>query len=173
MKLYRSPYEAYPFLHESLSDLRCDFELATDGLANKIGMLRALCQEANLIADLETVGELVYHANPSLRMGVKILPTENEWLKERVLELEELTKGRCHQYVLPQGKERGAWAHILRSESKDVVRLLYGHVHNGKTVEPLLFDFFNLLSGYFFFLAMHLNQLDQVEEIPFKSRHYK
>ncbi len=29
MALYRSPYEAYPFLCDADDDLRCDFELAT------------------------------------------------------------------------------------------------------------------------------------------------
>ena len=30
MELYRSLYEAYPFLSDSGGDLRCDFELLTD-----------------------------------------------------------------------------------------------------------------------------------------------
>ena len=30
MSLYRSPYEAYPFLCDAGEDLRCDFELLTD-----------------------------------------------------------------------------------------------------------------------------------------------
>ena len=27
MKLYRSPYEAYPFLSDADGDLRCDYEI--------------------------------------------------------------------------------------------------------------------------------------------------
>ena len=39
-------------------------------------------------------------------------------------------------------------------------------------MSPLLFDFINLLSGYFFVLAMKLNALDGVDEIPYISRNY-
>ena len=30
MTLYRSPYEAYPFLSDADGDLRCDYEILTD-----------------------------------------------------------------------------------------------------------------------------------------------
>ena len=30
MKLYRSPYEAYPFLSDADGDLRCDYEILKD-----------------------------------------------------------------------------------------------------------------------------------------------
>ena len=33
MSLYRSPYEAYPFLSDDGADLRCDFEILTDRIA--------------------------------------------------------------------------------------------------------------------------------------------
>lgn len=41
MELYRSPYEAYPFLCDSAEVLRCDFELLTDEMASRTGLLRA------------------------------------------------------------------------------------------------------------------------------------
>ena len=40
-KVYRSPYEAYPFLSDSSEDLRCDFELLTDEISSKTGLLLA------------------------------------------------------------------------------------------------------------------------------------
>ena len=39
-KMYRSPYEAYPYLSSKPEDLRCDFELMTDELASMTGLLR-------------------------------------------------------------------------------------------------------------------------------------
>ena len=41
MELYRSPYEAYPFLCDADEDLRCDFELLTDEMAGRTGLLAA------------------------------------------------------------------------------------------------------------------------------------
>lgn len=39
MELYRSPYEAYPFLSDESDDLRCDFELLTDAMSSRTGLL--------------------------------------------------------------------------------------------------------------------------------------
>ena len=51
-ELYRSPYEAYPFLCDESGDLRCDFELLTDALASGAGLLRAGVQDEALRAEL-------------------------------------------------------------------------------------------------------------------------
>jgi cob(I)alamin adenosyltransferase len=53
------------------------------------------------------------------------------------------------------------------------VRLLYRYNDQGHDVDPLLYDFVNLLSGYFFFLALRLNALNGTKEIAYTSRNYK
>lgn len=44
--------------------------------------------------------------------------------------------------------------------------------YGGKKIDPQLYDVVNLLSGYFFMLALYLNQLENGEEVPFVSRNY-
>jgi len=53
------------------------------------------------------------------------------------------------------------------------VRLLYRYNYQGNDVDNLLYDFTNLLSGYFFLLAIKLNSLNGVDEAPFVSRNYR
>ena len=65
-------------------------------------------------------------------------------------------------------------AHLLRADGKALVRLLYRYGYTAKQeVPPLLLDFANLLSGYFFALSLRLNMLDGVDEVPFVSRNYR
>ena len=59
MALYRSPYEAYPFLCDADDDLRCDFELATDELASAVGMLRSQTEDQELAKELLWICELL------------------------------------------------------------------------------------------------------------------
>lgn len=59
MSVYRSPYEAYPFLCDADEDLRCDFELLTDELASAAGLLRSQITEPALADELLWVCELV------------------------------------------------------------------------------------------------------------------
>lgn len=171
MKLYRSPYEAYPFLADAAEDLRCDFEILTDEMSSKTGLLAALCPERR--EELLKIDDLIYHMNPSLRTFFSITEEEVHWLNERLEELLKENKGRCNRFVLPAGTQRACFAHVLRTDGKKLVRMLYRHAQSGGKVEDSLFDFANLISGYFFQLALWLNARDGFEEIPFVSRNYK
>ncbi len=169
---YRSPYEAYPFLSDAPDDLRCDFELATDRMASEIGLLRAGVRDDALRAELLRMCELVYHMNPTLRTRFTVTAEEIGWVRERVEALRLETASRCERFVLTQGSESGCRAHVLRVAGKELVRLLYRHMAGGRTVPEALVDLANLLSGYFFHLALKLNEIDGVDEVPYTSRNY-
>lgn len=171
MNIYRSPYEAYPFLADAADDLRCDFEILTDRIASSTGLLAALCPERR--EELLKIDMLIYHANPSLRTFFSIGSEELDWLKERVETLNEETRDLCNRFVLPAGTQRACTAHVLRTDCKALVRMLYRYAQGGGKVEDGLFDFANLISGYFFMLALWLNREDGFREIPFVSRNYK
>ncbi len=170
MKLYHSPFEAYPFLSDEPDDLRCDFELLTDELASMTGLLAA--QAEAFRPELLKVAELIYHANPTLRTRLTITPEEIDWLHTRLTALQEEAAGRCRLFVLPQGCEAACTAHLLRVKSKCLVRLLYRHIQAGHDAPDALMDFCNLLSGYFFHLALVLNARAGVDEIDYVSRNY-
>ncbi|MEI7885252.1 MAG: ATP--cob(I)alamin adenosyltransferase [Clostridia bacterium] len=171
-KLYRSKYEAYPFLCDQPEDLRCDFEILTDEIACQIGLLHALVKNEALQAELLTLCELVYHLNPSLRTFVTVTQAELAWLEECTKRLQKETKDSFFKFVLNQGCESACHAHIIRSKCKSLVRMLYQHLQQGHAVPDILLDFANLLSGYFFHLALKLNQLAGIAEIEFISRNY-
>ena len=172
MELYRSPYEAYPFLSDAAEDLRCDFELMTDGLASLTGLLRSKVEDPALREELLWVCELIYHMNPALRTPLRVTEEETARLLEAVERLRQRCGVRCGRFVLTQGCECACLAHVLRVRAKELVRLLYRHVRQGHPAEPRLLDLANLLSGYFFYLALALNENAGVDEIEFISRNY-
>ena len=170
--IYRSPDEAYPFLADEPQDLRCDFELLTDELASLTGLLAAKMEEPALREELLWLDEMIYHANPTLRTTFSIRPEEVKALRERTQLLMRESAGTVNRFVLPQGCETAALAHVLRVKSKELVRLLYRHIHQGHETPEELVDFCNLMSGYFFGLALKLNRSARVEEKDFVSRNY-
>lgn len=170
--VYHSPDEAYPFLADDPADLRCDFELATDRMASEIGLLRACVRDEAIREELLRLCELVYHMNPTLRTRLTVTGEEISWVRERLEAHRASVAGRCDRFVLTQGSQTGCRAHLLRVSAKELVRLLYRHLHGGHVVPDGLFDLANLLSGYFFHLALRLNALDGVDEIPYESRNY-
>lgn len=172
MELYHSPWEAYPYLSDAPEDLRCDFELLTDEIASRTGLLRAQISDAELQEELLRICELVYHANPTLRTRFTIRSEEFQWLADALERLRRQSEGRCTRFVLPQGCPAACTAHILRVQCKNLVRLLYHHAHQGHPVESSLLDLANLLSGYFFLLALVLNAQTGQDEVDFISRNF-
>ena len=143
------------------------------------GVLASLCPERR--DEILKVDELVYHANPSLRTFLSVTEDEIEWLNQRICDIkEEVDAGEalkecCEgcRTVLPGGTTRGAFAHIVRVEGKQMVRVLYRARERGIAFPDALIDFANLVSGYFHMLGIWMNMKDGYEEIPFTSRNYR
>ncbi len=171
MAVYRSPYEAYPFLSDVDGDLRCDFELATDELASGTGLLRSQVTDEALAEELLWICELIYHINPTLRTSLSVTEEETARLAAMVERLQG--ESTVHGFVLPCGCESACTAHLLRVKAKCLVRLLYRYIERGHEVPDRLLDLCNLLSGYFFLLALKLNALEGVEEHGYQSRNYR
>lgn len=169
--MYRSKYEAYPFLSEPSHKFDCDFELLTDKITSKIGLLISKVDD-NYKDELLKVAEIVYHFNPTLRTKLNVSDEEIDFLKSKV-DFYANILGNIG-FVLPVGCEGACISHELRVLSKDLVRLIYRDILlNSKIVDDKTIDIANLLSGYFFMFALILNKDSGVEEIPFKSRFYK
>jgi ATP:cob(I)alamin adenosyltransferase len=172
---------AYTFLYEDASDLKCDFEILSDEIASMIGLLRALVNGRDIRDELTRINELMYHINPSLRTKVTVTEDELRWLEERAEKLKQETRDSLSGFpgkqgkpifVIPQGCAAAAHSHVIRNKCKALVRLLSRHKQQGNTVEDLLFDFINLYSNYFYFLALKLNRDQDVGETQFISRVY-
>lgn len=171
MAIYRSPYEAYPFLCDADDDLRCDFELLTDELASGAGLLRSQIAEPSLADELLWVSELIYHMNPTLRTTFAVMQEEIDRLAAAVDRLQ--AESNVHGFVLPCGCQCACTAHLLRVKAKCLVRLLYRYRQRGGSVPDGLFDLSNLLSGYFFLLALKCNAMEGVAEQTYHSRNYR
>ena len=178
-----SKFLAYTFLYDDSADLKCDFEILTDEISSMIGFLRSLLSDADKTAnpdleeDLCKINELMYHINPSLRTKVSVTAKELAWLEKKTMYLETSTydvrrKNRGISFFIPQGCTQAAYSHIIRNKCKAAVRMLSRHKQQENTVDEILFEFLNLFSGYFFFLALWFNKNNEVEESPFISRVY-
>ena len=110
--------------------------------------------------------------NPTLRTRLTVTEEECAHLLELAAGWKERCGDRCKLFVLTQGCEAACVAHLLRVQGKQLVRLIYRWVEKGYEVPDRLLDLANLLSGYFFYLALHLNEVEGVDEVPYVSRNY-
>lgn len=186
-KVYKSPYEAYPFLRDPSASLLCDFELMTDRMASATGLLRAEIREygftptddseaariyLSLDKELAWVGEMIYHLNACLRTRFTLEDQEFSYLVEQTERINGLFTDSLSRFVLPAGTVRAMQAHLLRVDAKSLVRLLYRHAETGAEVDHRIIDWANLLSGYFFMLSLLINHVEGRAEETFSSRNY-
>ena len=76
------------------------------------------------------------------------------------------------QFVIPQGCIAAMHLHQVRNDAKLVYRTLH-HLHKEEqNVDELIFKFTALLSNVAAVLALYVNELNEVEEIPFHTKSY-
>lgn len=163
-------YLCYPFMRESASTV--DFEIRTDSLTTRIGEALALTSDIDQVhADLRYLQPLCYHLNGSVRGKLAIMPEDLERLSDLydfyVQEVGEVIE----QFVLPQGTHAASVLHVCRSEAKKSVRALH-NVSLEREVPEILFQYTHLLANVLFVMAVYVNKMCGVTEIPFESKSY-
>lgn len=179
----------------------CDFEVATDELCGHIGMaLSQLQGEMNellnmtdmadmvdmpevadmfempeltdLMADLERLQPLAFHANGSVRGRMALAESDLTWLKSRLHAYRAELGGRDRGFVLPRGDAPVPALHLGRSAAKKAIRALVRYEQEGGEVPMIVPRFCNLVCNYLFTLSLVINHRRGLEEIPFVSKSY-
>ena len=167
--------EIAPHHQNKNEDIIIDFEILTDEISSLIGLALSYLtpqQSLRFKESLLFISELSYHASTALRISNTITQSEIQKLETLLTTLETEIAPNHKKIILPQGSTASATCHIIRTKCNVALRLLhkYNDANPQHQVDPLCLDMFNLSSGYFLYLAIKLNMLNNVEEVEFKSR---
>ncbi len=160
-----SVYCAYPFLKEESH--MCDYEIATDRLASMLSMARHHVHHISQDVLLRLI-EMIYHANGSIRGNCAIETSDLEKLQSFYTRYYV----SLDRFVLPDGCIGASYLHVLRAETKAIIRIMYQIQREGVKIESCLFEFMNLLSNTFFMMCLYENAQNGTKEREFKSRSY-
>ena len=116
--------------------------------------------------------------NRLFNVGAALSLAEGEWLREEdVLQLEEwidtmqaeLPPLRC--FILPAGNEAVATAHICRTITRRLERLVVAlnETAESKSADDICLRFINRLSDYFFALARYIAHLSDIPDVPWSK----
>ena len=164
-------YSCYPFMREK--SCLVDYEIRTDSLTTSVGaVIQHLAEkEQMVIDDLRVIQPLCYHANGSVRGKLAITEENLQWLSDCYDKYVELTGDKTKQFVLPQGNNAASSLHIARSDAKKSYRALH-KVSEERKVPDILFHFLGLLANVCFVMAVYVNQVNGIKEVPFESKSY-
>ena len=116
--------------------------------------------------------------NRLFNVGAALSLAEGEWLREEdVSQLEhwidamqaELPPLRC--FILPAGNEAVATAHICRTITRRLERLVVAlnETAESKSADDICLRFINRLSDYFFTLARYIAYLSDIPDVPWSK----
>lgn len=160
----------YPFMRESAATV--DYEIRTDSLTTQIGLASSLTKDIpKIYNDLMYLQEMAYHLNGSVRGKNAISEEDLNKLSSMYDFYVAEVKERIETFVLPQGTTAACVLHTCRSEAKKSVRALH-KVSEERNVPDILFDYAHLLANVLFVMAVYVNKLEGMEEIPFISKSY-
>lgn len=161
----------YPFIYEESPV--CDFEIASDELCSRIGLVLSLELDELSRDILSRLQPNVYHLNGSVRGKLAIEESQLQQLYQDYNCLRDKLDGGFKGFVLPGGHRIASELHLCRTQAKKVVRALVAIEHSGKrSPAPILFRYANLIANVMYALASYTNRVQQVQEVEFVSRSY-
>ncbi len=88
---------------------------------------------------------------------------------EQTIDRDDALCGGWKGFILPGGSRGAAIAHVCRTICRRLERRIYA-IDDGVATDPILLQYVNRLSDYFFVLAKKINILEGVEENFWKNR---
>jgi cob(I)alamin adenosyltransferase len=121
--------------------------------------------------DLFNVGSQLACEDKAMR--AKLPPVNETQIKELETWMDEFSADLkpLKNFILPGGTRAASFAHVCRTICRRTERLSVGLAESGpEEVDPMLVQYLNRLSDFFFVLARHLNRLLWVEEPIWEPR---
>ena len=162
----------YTFIYEDCPI--CDFEILSDELCCRIGLVLSLELEPQVREILQRLQPNIYHLNGSVRGKLAISESELVELKQDYHRICEQLEGGFEGSVLPRGHRVSSELHLCRCQAKKVVRALVSieHHQSKKLPDPILFKYANFVANTLYALASYTNHINEVEEVEFVSKSY-
>lgn len=136
-----------------------------DELNSFIGLALVGCQWNDIMDDLKRIQDDLFTIGEEFTTkGTRrtLQPERLAWLEERTLELKK-EAGKIKLFIIPGGSEVASLLHIVRTQSRNLERLVVSYKLILKP-SPLMLQFLNRLSSLFFVQAVVANKRLGIEE---------
>jgi cob(I)alamin adenosyltransferase len=160
----------------SKADVRIDTYGTVDELNAWIGLLRD--QEVNktrnnILVEIQdrlfTIGSILATEPGNTKVKVPALTPEDIQLLEKEIDAMDAQLPPMRSFVLPGGHPSVSFCHVTRTVCRRAERLVIA-LDAVEKVEPIIIQYLNRLSDYFFMLSRKMTAELNAEETPWKPR---
>jgi cob(I)alamin adenosyltransferase len=156
--------------------LRIEAYGTVDELNASIGLLRDHLTQDELRNDLLKVQEELFTIGAQLasdpaknKMELPMINESNVSYLERRMDEMEAGLPEMKSFILPGGHPNVSLAHLCRTICRRAERHCVG-LSTIDQVNPLILQYLNRLSDYFFVLSRHIGRILGIQEIPWRPR---
>ncbi len=122
---------------------------------------------AQIQAALFTVGAQL--ASPDRDTKIEVITAAQVDFLERQIDVISVSLPELRSFILPGGGKTAALLHVARTVCRRAERSMVAlTTHDGEKVDSWLLIYVNRLSDFLFTLARLANQLESVEDVPWK-----
>lgn len=92
-----------------------------------------------------------------------IITTEDlDWIIDKYKEIRNQCKP-LGGYIYPNGHKASTLMHVIRSRTRSLIRVIYWMEKTEKRKIDNLIEFTNMLSNYYFYVAVKINEINNVD----------
>lgn len=144
--------------------LGSDISLINDEIASLIGLLLSSDYNIpkNILDDIQKCQ--AYHMKMlSAVSSNDIIQSEDlDWIIEKYIKIRSECKP-LKGYIYPNGHKASALMHVIRSRTRSLIRVIYLMEKTENRKIDNLIEFTNMLSNYYFYIAVKINEINNVE----------
>lgn len=148
-----------------------------DELNALLGIVRAESSHAPLRDSLGQIQSALFTvgaqlASPKSDAKIEIITAAHVDFLERQIDVVSQSLPELRQFILPGGGKTASFLHLARTVCRRAERAMVSLSQmEGESVDSWLMIYVNRLSDYLFVMARLANQLESIEDIPWKPKH--
>jgi cob(I)alamin adenosyltransferase len=139
--------------------LGSEISLLNDEIASLIGVFLSL-SDAKLFSflnDIKTCQSYHMQMLSAVQSNDLIHQNDLDWIIEKYTDL-RLSCPKIDGYMYPNGHLTSTVMHVIRTKTRELIRVIYQMERLEKRKMPLMIEFTNMLSNYYFYVAIKCNE---------------
>jgi cob(I)alamin adenosyltransferase len=150
--------------------LGSEISLINDEISSLIGVFLSVSSPLGFpfIEDIKKCQSYHMHMLSAVQKDMLIEQTDLDWIIDKYSDM-RISCPVIDGYMYPNGHITATIMHVIRSKTRELIRTIYHLRQNEKRKMPLMLEFTNMLSNYYFYVAIKCNELCDIKPEIYKT----
>jgi cob(I)alamin adenosyltransferase len=150
--------------------LGSEISLINDTIASLIGVFLSVSSQLgfSFIDDIKKCQSYHMHMLSAVQNDRLVEQEDLDWIIDKYTDM-RISCPVIGGYLYPNGHITATIMHVIRTKTRELIRLVYHLERNENRKMPLMIEFTNMLSNYYFYVAIKCNELCGIKPDIYKT----